>query len=106
MKPEYDEETCADVKHKSFVREVYEDFTMLVVCLMQIFFTMLNTLLNVMKKPTSASLWFPMLKTFPHVVPIIQEKLLTMADSIKMDLAEDVVVDQDQTASADKFMVL
>ena len=36
-------------------------------------------------------------------MPIIQEKLLTVPDSIKMDLEEDVVVDQ--TASADTIMV-
>ena len=78
---------------------------MLVVCLMQIILTMFNTLLNV-KKPSCASSRFPSLEMSPQLMPmpIIQEKLLTVSDSIKMDLVEDVVVDQ--TASADKFMVL
>ena len=57
MKLEYDEETLADVKHK----EVFQDLAMLVVCVIQIILTILNTLLNVMKKPSRASVWFPML---------------------------------------------
>ena len=45
-----------------------------------------------------------MSKLLLPLLPIIQEKLLTLVYSIKMDLAEDVVADQ--TASADNFMVL
>ena len=101
MKPAHDEETLANVKHEPYAREVFQD--LMLVCLIQIILTMLNTLVNVMKKPGSASLWFPMLKILPHSVPIMKEKLLTESDSIKMDLEEDVVVDQ--TASADTIMV-
>ena len=107
MKPAYDVETLTNVKHDPSAREVevFQDLTMLVVCLMQIILTMFNTLLNV-KKPSCASSRFPSLEMSPQLMPmpIIQEKLLTVSDSIKMDLVEDVVVDQ--TASADKFMVL
>ncbi len=99
MKLVNDEETLADVKHK----EVFQDLAMLVVCLIQIILTIFNTLLNV-KKPSCASSRFPSLEMSPLLMPIIQEKLLTVPDSIKLDLEEDVVVDQ--TASADKFMVL
>ena len=100
MKPVYDEETLADVKHK----EVFQDLAMLV-CLIQIILTMLNTLLNV-RKPSCPSSRFPGLEMSPQPMPlaIIQEKLLIMPDSSKTDQVEDVVVDQ--TASADKFMVL
>ena len=101
MKPAHDEETLANVKHEPYAREVFQD--LMLVCLIQIILTMLNTLVNVMKKPGSASLWFPILKMLPHSVPIMKEKLLTESDSIKMDLEEDVVVDQ--TASADTIMV-
>ena len=104
IKPVNHEETLADVKDKPFPREVYQDLSMLVVCLMQIILSMLNTLLNGMKKARCTSSRFPMLEMSPQLMPIIQEKLLTVPDSIKMDLEEDVVVDQ--TASADKFMVL
>ena len=65
---------------------------------------MLNMLLNVMKKPSCASSRSPILEMSPQLMPIIQEKLLTKHTLVKVDLAEDV--DQDQTASADKFMVL
>ena len=99
MKLVNDEETLADVKHK----EVFQDLTMLAVCLIQIILTMLNTLLNVKKKPSCASSRFPSLEMSPQLMPIIQEKLLTMSDSIKLDLEEDVMVDQ--TASADTIMV-
>ena len=75
---------------------------MFVVCIIQIILTMFNTLLNV-KKPSCASSRFPILEMSPQLMPIIQEKLLTVPDSIKMDLEEDVVVDQ--TASADTIMV-
>ena len=75
----------------------------MLVCLIQIILTMLNTLLNVVKKPCCASSRFPSLEMSPQMMPIIQEKLLTVSDSIKMDLEEDVVVDQ--TASADTIMV-
>ena len=101
----YNEETLADVKYKPFEREVFQDLTRLVVCLMQIILTMFNTLLNV-KKPSCASSRFPILQMShlsPQLMPIIQEKLLTLPNSIKMDLAEDVVADQ--TASADTIMV-
>ena len=104
MKPAYDVETLTNVKHDPSAREVFQDLTMLVVCLMQIILTMFNTLLNV-KKPSCASSRFPSLEMSPQLMPmpIIQEKLLTVSDSIKMDLVEDVVVDQ--TASADTIMV-
>ena len=75
----------------------------MLVCLIQIILTMLNTLLNVMTKPSCTSSSFPVLEMSPQLMPIIQEKLLTVSDSIKMDLEEDVVVDQ--TASADTIMV-
>ena len=105
MKPVYDVETLTDIKHKPFEREVFQDLTMLVVCIIQMILTMMNTLLNVMKKPSCASSRFPSLQMSPQPMPLpIIQKLLTVADSIKMDLEEDVVVDQ--TASADKFMVL
>ena len=104
MKPVYDEETLADIKHKPFEREVFQDLIMLVVCIIQMILTMMNTLLNVMKKASCTSSRFPISKMTSQLMPIIQEKLLTVPDSIKMDLEEDVVVDQ--TASADKFMVL
>ena len=47
MKPAYDVETLTNVKHDPSAREVFQDLTMLVVCLMQIILTMFNTLLNV-----------------------------------------------------------
>ena len=103
MKPVYDEETLADVKYKLFEREVFQDLSILVVCLLQIILTMLNTLLNV-KKSSCASTRFPISEMSSQLMPIIQEKLLTVSDSFKMDLEEEVVMDQ--TASADKFMVL
>ena len=75
----------------------------MLVCLIQIILTMLNTLLNVMKKPSCASSSFPVLEMSPQLMPIIQEKLLTVPDSIKLNMEEYVVVDQ--TASADTIMV-
>ena len=104
MRPVYNEETLADVKHEPpFASEVFQDLTMLAVCIIKIILTMLNMLLNV-KKSSCASTRFPISEMSSQLMPIIQEKLLTVSDSIKMDLEEDVVVDQ--TASADKFMVL
>ena len=101
MKSVYDKETLADVKYELFEREVFQDLSILVVCLMQIILTMLDTLLNV-KKLSCPNSRFPSLEMSPN----IQEKLLTMHTDtlVKVDLAEDVVVDQ--TASADKFMFL
>ena len=89
---------------KPLQEQVFQDLTMLPVCLIQIILTMLNTLLNVMKKPSCTTSRFPMSEMSPQLMPIIQEKLLIMPDSSKTDQVEDVVVDQ--TASADKFMVL
>ena len=103
MKPVYDEETLTDVKHKPFSSEVNQDLTLLVVCLIQIILIKLNTLLNMKKKPSCTRSRFPMLEMSPQLMPIIQEELLTESGSIKMDLEEDVVVDQ--TASADTIMV-
>ena len=105
IKPVNEEETLADVKDKPSPRD-YQDLSMLVVCLMQIILSMLNTLLNVRKQPSCASSMFPSSEMLskPMPLPIIQEKLLTVvADSIKMDLAEDVM--EDEIASADNFMV-
>ena len=103
MRPVYNEETFADVKHEPFASEVFQDLTMLAVCIIKIILTMLNMLLNV-KKSSCASTRFPISEMSSQLMPIIQEKLLTVSDLFKMDLEEEVVMDQ--TASADKFMVL
>ena len=99
MKPVDNEESLGgktDIKHKPIAKEVFLNLTVLV-CLIQIFLTMLNTLLNVMKSSCASP-------RSPQLMPVIQEKFLTLVSSIKMDLKEDVV--EDEIASADIFTVL
>ena len=66
--------------------KVRQDLTLLVALLIQRILTIMNTVVNMMKKSSCASLRFLMLEMSPQLVPIILEKFLAMVYSINMDL--------------------